>query len=130
MQKSKGITEGGNKIMKKKEIVIPILNSEYTVIVCWGTSKQVEKVLRSWGHKRDDVSKQLDSRRGVCFYATDCHPIIALPKRPKTPEEIGTLSHEATHAVGNIWEKLGESVYDEVFAHSIAAVVRSTLKNK
>lgn len=113
-----------------KEIIIPIINNEYKVIVCWGNSKQIEKVLNDWGHKRDDTRSQLTDRRGICFYAKDCHPIIALPHRPKTPAEIGTLAHEASHAVMNIFEKLGEESSDEVFAHSVGAVVRETLKTK
>jgi hypothetical protein len=112
---------------KWKEIVIPIINSEYKVIVCWGDSKQVEKVLKAWGHDRNDTGSQLTDRRGVCFYAKDCHPIIALPHKPKTPQEIGTLAHEATHAVRNIFEKLQEESSDEIFAHSVGAVVRETL---
>lgn len=116
--------------MTTKEIQIPIINDEYKVIVCWGDSKQIEKVLKAWGHDRKDVKSQLTDRRGVCFYAKDCHPIIALPKRPRTPVEIATLCHEAVHAVFNIFEKIGEQSYDEVFAHSVGAVVRKTLKKQ
>lgn len=113
-----------------KEIVIPIINSEYKVIVCWGGPKEVEKVLKAWGHDRNDTSSQLTDRRGVCFYNKDCHPIIALPRRPKTPEEIGTLAHEATHAIFNVFDKIEERGYDEIFAHCVGAVVRETLKYK
>lgn len=116
--------------MKKNELVIPILNDEYKVIVCWGDPKHIEKVLKSWGHKRDDTSSSLLKRRGVCFYAEDCHPIIALPRFPKTAEEIGTLAHEATHAIVNIFSKLDERSFDEVFAHSAGAVVRKVLKSQ
>ena len=111
-----------------REIIVPIINNEYKVIVCWGNSKQIAKIVSSWKHPRLDVEKQLIDRRGVCFYAKDCHPIIALPHAPKTPAEIGTLAHEATHAVRNVFEKIGEESSDEVFAHSVGAVVRETLK--
>ena len=115
------------KEIQKLELEIPIINDEYKVIVCWGDSKFIDKVLKSWHHKPENTSSSLLNRRGVCFYSKDCHPVIALPRKPKTPEEIGTLAHEATHAVSNIWEKLDETVYDEVFAHSIGAVVRKVL---
>lgn len=113
----------------KKEIEIKILNNEYKVIVCWGDSKYIGKVVNSWGHGRSDVSKELEQRRGACFYAKDCHPIIALPKKPKTPEQIGTLAHEATHAITNIFEKIEEDTSNEIFAHSVGAVVREVLKS-
>jgi len=112
---------------KNKEIVVPILNDEYKVIVCWGDSKHIEKVLKSWEHKPDNTTSSLIDKRGACFYSKDCHPVIALPRKPKTPEEIGTLAHEATHAVSNIFEKLDERNYDEVFAHSVGAIVRKVL---
>lgn len=116
------------KKLKGKEIVIPILNNEYKVIVCWGSSKYIQKVVNDWNHEREDVRESLENRRGVTFFAKDCHPIISLPNKPKTPEEIGTLAHEAVHAVTNIFTKIEEANYDEVFAHSVGAVVRNTLK--
>ena len=114
---------------KKKEVVIPILNDEYKVVVCWGDSKEIAKVLRSWHHKKQDMMTALTERRGVCFYGEGCHPIIALPNKPKTPEEIGTLAHEATHAIVDIFLKINEPTTGELFAHSVGAVVRNTLKS-
>lgn len=114
----------------KKEIIVPILNDEYKVIVCWGNPKYVEKIVKQWGHKPEDTKSSLANRRGVCFYSEGCHPIVALPSCPKTAEEIGTLAHEATHAVINVFSKIDESSYDEVFAHSVGAVVREVLKCK
>jgi hypothetical protein len=114
----------------KKEVVVPILNDEYKTIICWGNSKEVEKVLKSWHHKFDNVEQALANRRGVCFYSKNCHPIIALPKFPRTPAEIGTLAHEATHAVRNIFEKIEEECSDETFSHSVGAIVRKVLENK
>lgn len=118
------------KIAKNKsEIVIPILNDEYKVIVCFGNDKDIAKILRSWHHKNQDMATALTNRRGVCFYGEGCHPIIAMPSYPTTPEEIGTLAHEATHAIVDIFLKIQEPVTGELFAHSVGAVVRNTLKN-
>lgn len=114
----------------KKYIVIPIFNDEYKVIVCWGNLRLIKRLMRDWGFDVLAEQKDLDSRRGVTFYAKECHPLIALPAYPKSPAEIGTLAHEATHAVTNIFEKLDERTYDEAFAHSVGAVVRTVLKVK
>lgn len=111
-----------------KEIVIPILNNEYKVIVVWGKDKFIEKVAKSWGYDNFTIDRL--PRRGRTYYHARCHPIIQLNGKPKTPEEMGTLAHEATHAVNNIWGKLDETVYDEAFAHSIGAIVREVLKFK
>lgn len=107
------------------EIIVPILNNEYKVIVCWGKEKEVNKVARGWGHKKAAID--LTNFRGQTYYTKDCHPVIALPKFPKTPEQIGTLAHEAVHAVNNIFDKVGESKTDEIFAHSVGAIVREVL---
>lgn len=116
--------------MKGKEIIINILNNEYKVIVCWGDSKYVNKILTSWHHDKQDMEDHFKTKRGMTFYKQDRHPVIALPKRPTKPDEIATLSHEAVHAVFNIFDKIDERSYDEVFAHSVGAVVRQVLNYK
>ncbi len=119
------------KTKTNKEIRIPILNDEYSVIVCWGDIKYIEGVLKAWGHGLDGMkSKTFIHSRGATFYYENCHPIIVLIRKPKTPEEIGTLAHEACHAVVNIFNKISELEYDEVFAHSVGAVVRKVLSTK
>ena len=112
----------------KKEIIIPILNDEYKVIVCWGNSEIVEKVLKSWHYPNQDISTSLLSRRGVCFYNPECHPVIALPQKPRTPQQIGTLAHEAVHAIEDIFLKIQQPLGGELFAHCVGAVVRNSLK--
>lgn len=112
----------------KNKIVIPILNDEYKVVVCWGNDVQVEKILRYHGHKPDNTGSSLLGNRGVCFYSKDRFPVIALPARPKTPEQIGTLAHEAVHAIEDIFLKISQPVGGELFAHSVGAVVRGVLK--
>lgn len=112
----------------KNEIVVPILNDEYKVVVCWGTPEHITKVLKSWHYpKAKDVTSSLMDRRGVCYYSPQCHPIIALPHNPKTAEEIGTLAHEAVHAIEDIYQKISEVPTGELFAHSVGAVVRKVL---
>jgi hypothetical protein len=113
----------------KREKIIPVLNSEYKVIFTWGNPEEIGKVLKSWGHKEHAVLGGVEDRRGVTFHSMGFHPVIAMPRKPKTPTEIGTLAHEATHAVNYIYDMLGEDYRNsELFAHSVGAVVRGVLK--
>lgn len=116
--------------MAKNYLRVPILNDEYAVIVCWGTSSEVGKALRRWHYPKEEHEAAVnwlgDTMRGLCFYRSDCHPVVALPAVPKTAAEIGTLAHEATHAVCHLMEKMGADD-DELRAHSVGAVVRHTL---
>lgn len=116
------------KSKKIKEIVVPILNDEYKVIICFGNPKEVKKVLHDWNYKDpSDITSQINGGRGICFHEQDCHPVIAMPKIPKTPEQIGTLAHEAVHAVGYIFSVIQQESAEEVFAHSVGAIVRNVL---
>lgn len=111
----------------KQEIEIPILNNEYKVIVCWGDFKFIKKVVDSWGHiPVEEIG--FDDRRGVCYQTVGCHPVIALPHKPRTAQEIGSLSHEAVHAIEDIFMKVQEPLNGEIFAHSVGAIVRTVLK--
>lgn len=114
-----------------KEIRVPILNSEYKVIVCYGGAKEIGKVLKAYHYPEDlthyDLEQMLIDMRGRTFYHKSCYPVIALPKKPKTAEQVGTLAHEAVHAIQHIFESIGEPSRDEVFAHSVGAVVREVL---
>jgi hypothetical protein len=112
-----------------REIVIPILNNEYKVIFTWGKPEEIKKVIKSWHHNELATIGAIEDRRGVTFHTYGCHPVIAMPRKPKTPTEIGTLAHEATHAVHYIYDMLGEEYRNsELFAHSVGAVVRGVLK--
>lgn len=113
-----------------KEIVVPVLNNEYKVIVCFGGEKVIRKVLTAW-HYPKDCDLDLDGYRGRTFSRKNCHPVIALHKKPRTPEEIGTLAHEATHAIDWIMQTISETGrLEEVYAHCVGAVVREVLKAK
>ena len=122
------------KSRKKRgvEIKIPILNNEYKVVVCWGKSDYILKILKDYHYEDVDlryVNEALENRRGVTFRKDRCFPVIALPKKPHSPEQIGSLAHEACHAVKEIFDYIQEREIDEVFAHSVGAVVREVLKS-
>lgn len=115
-----------------REIIIPILNTEYKVIVCWGDEKWLNKVGLKWGY--NNIKPTTGIERGLTYTTDDLdrQPIIVLPRYPKAPMEIGTLAHEATHAIDYIFTIIREEskeTYREVYAHSVGAVVRETLKN-
>lgn len=116
---------------RNKEIVIPILNNEYKVIVCWGDAKRIRQVLYNWHYPVEEIdfTTALEGMRGRAFSHKYCHPVIALYTKPKTPEQIGTLAHEAVHAVECIFQAVSEPSRDELFAHSVGAIVRETLKS-
>lgn len=114
---------------KTEYIEIPILNNEYVVIVCFGNASEVMKVLKAWHYPKEELEAScFDTKRGLCFSQTGLHPVIALPAIPKTGEEIGTLSHEAVHAIAHIFDAISENLGGELFAHSVGAVVRETLQ--
>lgn len=111
-----------------KEMVIPILNDEYKVIVCFGGNKVIKKVLHRWGHKPSDILLDMSGRRGICYHTNGCHPVICMPRKPKTASEIGTLAHEAIHAVGYIFRMIEQDSAEEIYAHSVSAIVRKVMK--
>ena len=115
--------------MKAKTVVIDILSDEWKVIVCWGDSAYITKVLRKWQYdiSQEEINEHLTDLSGVTFRGHRKHPVIALPRRPRTDEEIGVLAHEATHAVKQIFRDIKEDDGEEVFALSVGAVVRKTL---
>ena len=52
-----------------------------------------------------------------------------MPRFPKTGAEIGTLSHEAVHAIHHVFDMIEDPYRDtEIFAHSVGAIVRGVLK--
>jgi hypothetical protein len=123
-----GITNHQRKEKKLGEIHVPIFNDEYKVIVGWGSWGVREKILRKNGYYSADPHIP---GRGICFRNKLCHPLILLPNRPVTPEEIGVLTHEAVHAVDAIMNHIGQKkVPDEIYASSIEAVVRITLESR
>lgn len=117
-----------NREKAEGEIVIPILNDEYKVIVCFGDPRSIEKVLKVYHHNPAHTMLDDHNDRGRCFYTKGCYPVIAMPSFPETPEQIGTLAHEAVHAITYMFEGIGEGHTDEILAHSVGAVVRNVLK--
>ena len=118
----------------KKSVTVPILNHEYKVVVCWGDLKQLRKTLTDHHYNPDYVTKtmlieQTENRRGVTFREYRCYPTIWLNADLLHTDALGTLAHEAVHAVDFIFESIDENMYhSEIFAHSVGAIVRETVK--
>ena len=111
-----------------KEIVIPILNDEYKTVFTYGTPEEIKKVLKKYSYPMNTILEEHFEGRGVCFYYPGCYPVMAMPGFPKTSDEMGTLAHEAVHAVSDIFGKIGEDGCGEVFAHSVSAIVKTVLE--
>lgn len=117
-----------------KSVLIPILNHEYKVVVCWGDLKHLRKTLLNHHYNPDHVTKtflqeQSENRRGVTFREHRCYPTIWLNADLPATDAIGTLAHEAVHAVDFIFQALDEDlIHSEIFAHSVGAIVRETTK--
>lgn len=75
----------------------------------------------------DDISSP---PLGRCFHRDGYIPIIWLPKKPRTPREFATLSHEVLHAVLHIFRwaciPLTEDT-EEVLCHALAHVLNKIL---
>jgi hypothetical protein len=110
-----------------KTIRIPILNTEYKVIFTYGTADEIKKVLKKYYYPMEKIKSDHFNGRGVCFHHEGVFPVIAMPSIPQSPEEIGTLAHEAVHAIDDIFNKIGEDHSGEVYAHCVGAVVRTVL---
>jgi len=116
--------------MKKKQnkfthLRIPILNDDYFVDVCWGDKKKILKYLRYKFDDPDIPSWELsdDTSRGKTFARKGYNPAIWIALKDNDHHFFATLAHEACHAIDAIWEHIGEKVKDEVFAHSVGAIV-------
>lgn len=110
---------------KLKTIKVPILNDEYFVYVLLGNKKQVVEWVN--GYYEESYSEKSLDVRGKTFYQRGLYPSIWVG----TEDHFwATLAHEAIHAVQYIFDEIGEGRTDEVFAHSVGAIVYAVEKIK
>ena len=109
--------------MKNIEIQIPILNNEYEVSVLWGDRSFLKDHIGK-RFKKGDLKKNV----GITYTKKNKPPVIALRGYPETPEEVSVLAHESAHAVRHIFRTIKEKKGEEIFAHSVGAVVRGVLE--
>jgi hypothetical protein len=116
------------KLLKKGQVLkIPIFNNEYSVYVVYGDLTDVKRALKKCGYDEKSIDT-LDGYQGFCFSGNNRHPLITLRQKPTTAASIGCLVHEATHSIERIFGYIEQPIGDEIFAHSIEAIVRETLK--
>lgn len=117
-----------------KSVTVPILNHEYKVVICWGDLKYLRKTLLDHYYNQDNVTmtmleRETENRRGVTFREHRCYPTIWLDADISAVDTMGTLAHEAVHAVDFIFQAVDEDmIHSEIFAHSVGAIVRETVK--
>lgn len=109
------------------DLRVPILNTEYAVVVAWGDVATLNRVLKKWGYPEYDQLSEFNMR-GRCIWHHQCHPVILLPSPPRDHTEIATLAHEAVHAVFHVLDAIGATLDTEIIGHSVGAIVRETLK--
>lgn len=108
-----------------KKIKVPILNDEYFVYVLFGDEIKACDWLRDYF---DDRKLDLDDFRGFrarCFYKQGFYPVIYCAVKEHL---YASLAHEAIHAINYIWRDIGETEKEEVYAHSVGAVVYAVEK--
>lgn len=82
--------------------------------------------------KDDEICGFTESHRGRTWHhLIGGQTIVRLPKRPVTPVEFGTLSHEIFHAVDYIFRRIGMKLgadSDEAYAYLIGYVTEQFWK--
>lgn len=111
----------------KDMIVIPVFNDQYKVIFTWGNWR---RVAQSYHHQISPGEDVLEDRHGVTLSMYGLHPLIIMPRFPKTPDEYSTLAHEAVHAIEDIFTYMGAKTEGEIFAYCVGSVVRVVLENR
>jgi len=116
--------------MKNKYYQVPILNDEYWVYVCVGRdysdlTKKLEKHFDDI-HDSNLAPDAFWDKRGRILRKKGYAPYIFVNLNTcKTKNEIfATLAHESCHAIDEIFNMIGDNNRDELFAHSVGAVVR------
>lgn len=112
-----------------KEITIDFGTFDYSATCIVGPWDNVEKYVRLALNEPDfDAGSKT---RGKFFFRDGHPPIIWIPRKPRTAEEYGTLSHECMHLVRELMEWAGVTLAyetDEAFCHAMGHSVRTILK--
>lgn len=107
---------------KLQHVFVPILVNRYFVHVYWGNKASALKSIRNHFDDRE-LNLDVSDCAGRTFTSDTYHPAIFINIPPSNPQFYGIVSHEAVHAVADIWRHIGEGSYDEAFAYSVEAIV-------
>lgn len=112
--------------MKTLRIELPPF--EFDVLVVLGERDACHRhICRRMGVDFPDIP----ATRGRCYHADGWLPHIWLPRKPRTPREIGTLAHEAAHAAMCLMHWTGataSAANDEFFGHTIGYIVSQVME--
>lgn len=112
-----------------QEIRIHMGLFNYTVIAIVGAEEKVQKYVR-WKFEDPEFKFDVGARWGACCYRPGYVPILWIPRKPKTTEEMGTLAHEALHAIFRLlgWAGMpADESTEEVLCHGVSHIVKTVL---
>jgi len=105
---------------------------DYTAYCVIGPFGRVKKYLRwKFEDKHFYVPKHGTGYAGLCFYQPGYVPVIWLPKKPKSVNDIAITAHEALHVVQHLFIWAGIPMNQEtkeVSAHTLQYLVKQILK--
>lgn len=114
-----------------REVSVHFGTFDYALNCLVGPYKNVEKYV-AW--KFEDPGYRTDSPhevKGRYFYRIGYAPIIWVPRKPRTPDEIGTLAHEVMHAIHYLLVDWAEIPFtadtQEVYCHAMGLAMRELL---
>ncbi len=115
------------KKLTLKKFRIPIINTEYRVVVLLGPKDQAQRFIRRYFE--DDTLVIVGGNRGTTYANPKYHPVIYMGISHRHKDFYGTLAHEAVHAVDDIFNYIKDNNRGELFAHSVGAIVREVASN-
>jgi hypothetical protein len=87
----------------------------------------------AWKHESPGSAsaRWANEPKGCYVHRTGYRPVIWIPRKPRTPDEYGTLAHEALHAVRWLMQDWADIDFDhdtqEVYCHALSHCVREVL---
>lgn len=112
-------------------ITIPLLGTEYKVRVLIGSDiHDARKKALKFVSAESANHLLSETNRGYYIGEEGRNPLIWINTKTSGKNEyLGTVAHEAVHAVFRVYELIGEEVQNaEVFAHMVGTVVREVQK--
>jgi hypothetical protein len=99
------------------------------VYILWGETIEIRNWIKEY-YGEEVALNVSDGWRGQTYWSEGKHPTIVIySSKCEKYEMYSTLAHESVHAINYIFSAIGEESRDEVYAHSIAAIVRAVENN-
>jgi hypothetical protein len=111
------------------EVRLDVFEFKFQCII--GPRENIEKYLtRRWPDIPINPISQ--TARALTFFRARADPIIWLPRRPRTPKDIGTLAHEVLHVLtAFLVESVGLQLNyetDEAFCYPLGYAIETILE--